>query len=143
MEPLDDLLKKSVGSLGLEGVYSTGEITEKWADIVGVQLAEQTTPLMLKEGTLLIRTTHPGWSHQLTLLKPAILERLRAEEFSIDDLRFICKEASDESPKPTLKSVSRTKITKAEGKHDKPKLREAIDSYLRAQKKVAKNGRLK
>lgn len=140
MEPLDDLLKKSVERFGLEGVYSAGELVEKWPNIVGKQLAEKTAPLMFKDRVLLVRTANPGWSHHLALLKPALLERLRAEEYTVDDLRFICKEEDETVPKPTLKSVSWTKNTKAGEGREKPKLREAIDSYLRAREDAAKNG---
>jgi len=99
MEPLDKLLKKSVERFGLESIYSAGELTGKWSDIVGAQLAEKTAPLMIKERVLLVRTANPGWSHQLTLLKPKILERLKAEEHNIDDLRFIFKEETEQGPK--------------------------------------------
>ncbi len=140
MEPLDRLLKESIGSLGLESVYMVSELAENWQDIVGVQLAKTTTPLAVKNKVLLIRTSNSGWSHQLTLLKPVILERLKTMEYTVSDLRFICKEEVDESPRQALKTVPKTKSAGPETKHGKPKLAEAIDSYLQAQKSGAKNG---
>ncbi len=140
MEPLDQLLKKSIGSLGLESLYMVSELAEKWQDIVGVQLAKKTTPLAVKDKVLLVRTSNSGWSHQLTLLKPVILERLKAMEYTIRDLRFVCKEEVEENPRPALKTVSKTKSMGPETIHGKPKLAEAIDSYLRAQKHGPKNG---
>lgn len=134
MEPLDQLLRKSVGSLGLESIYVVSDLKEKWQDVVGVQLANKTTPLAIKDKVLLIRTSNSGWSHQLTLLKPVILERLKTMEYTVSDLRFVCQEETEEKPRPTLKTVPKTKSVGTETKHGKPKLAEAIDSYLRARK---------
>ncbi len=139
MEPLDQLLRKSVKRFGLESIYVAGELAEKWSDIVGVQLAKKTAPLMIKKKVLLIRTINSGWSHQLTLLKPVILERLKSAEYVVEDLRFICKEKTELEPEQKIKTVPRAKSEGSGTDHKKPKLREAIDSYLRAQKSAVKN----
>lgn len=140
MEQIDQVLKRSVERFGLKNIYVVSELLDKWPEIVGAQLAEKTTPLAIKEKVLLIRTVNPGWSHQLTLLKPLILGRLKNAEYTVDDLRFICKEESKQEPEIKPKTFYRTSNNDPKSTRKKPKLRDAINSYLEAQEHTTKNG---
>ena len=88
MESLDDALKESAERTGLAGVYEAGTLMHRWAEIVGEQIAGKTQPAMIKGDTLVVRTTGPAWSHQLTLLKPQLLANLQKAGVKVSDIVF-------------------------------------------------------
>jgi len=61
-----------------------------WPEIVGADLAQRTRPLTWREGALTVLTVSSAWSHQLSFLAPAILERLRerSPQLGIKRIRF-------------------------------------------------------
>lgn len=61
-----------------------------WDRAVGEQMARHTEPGRLAEGVLTVRVSSPVWAHQLSFLKPELLERLHTlvPEAGIRDLRF-------------------------------------------------------
>ncbi len=48
----------------------------KWGEAVGHTVAGHTAPLEVKRGVLHVRVDHPVWSHQLTLLKASLVEKI-------------------------------------------------------------------
>jgi len=65
-------------------------LTAAWPEIVGAEVARRTRPLTWREGALTVLTVSSAWSHQLSFLVPAILERLRehAPHLAIKRIRF-------------------------------------------------------
>lgn len=61
---------------------------EQWRRIVGERVAERTRPASIQEGTLLVYVASAVWAQELTLLSPAILERLAKAGVPARVLRF-------------------------------------------------------
>lgn len=139
MESLKDVFTGYGDKSGLRDICLASTLTAKWPEIVGREVAEKTSPIRISDGSLIIRTASPGWSHQLSLMKTTIVEKLNTSGFEIVDLRFVFKEEVDEKPKekraplrtkPDFSNIPDTINTK--------KLRIAIASYLGARKASAK-----
>ena len=62
--------------------------TEQWRRIVGERVAERTRPASIQDGTLLVYVASAVWAQELTLLSPAIVERLAKAGVPATALRF-------------------------------------------------------
>ena len=138
MEPLYKALKETTSQMGLGKVYEAGMLIPKWKDLVGDQVAKNTQPIMIRGETLVVRTTSPAWSHQLTMLKPQLLAKLKSAGVGISDLTFRAAsplEIKEESAKlPGIKAPPRYNGVPEE---IEPALRRALASFIGAIK--AKN----
>ena len=54
-----------------------GNLFSDWREIVGVDIAEHSTPITLFEGKLTIQTTSTAWSTQLRLMQSDLLKTIR------------------------------------------------------------------
>lgn len=86
MELLDKVLRESTARTGLSQVYEAGKLIPRWREIVGDQIARNTHPTLIKGGKLLVSTTSPTWSHQLSMLKPQLLVKINEAGFKINDI---------------------------------------------------------
>lgn len=61
-----------------------------WSEIVGEEIARNTHPLRIADGTLLVTTRSSAWSQQLSFLADRIVEAIRARvpRAGIEQLRF-------------------------------------------------------
>jgi hypothetical protein len=71
---LDGLARR----LGLESKLLESRLRHRWADIVGEQIAAHTRPEQIRFKKLLIHVRHSVWLHQLTFLKPILLQKINA-----------------------------------------------------------------
>ena len=71
---LDGLARR----LGLESKLLESRLRRQWADIVGEQIAAHTRPEQIRFKKLLIHVRHSVWLHQLTFLKPILLQKINA-----------------------------------------------------------------
>jgi len=51
----------------------------RWAELVGAEVADHTTPESFAEGKLVVRTDSTAWATQLKLLAPTVVRRLNEE----------------------------------------------------------------
>ena len=51
----------------------------RWAELVGAEVADHTTPESFTEGKLVVRTDSTAWATQLKLLTPTVVRRLNEE----------------------------------------------------------------
>ena len=65
-------------------------IIASWPEIVGHDVARRTRPFAFRDGTLSVLTASSEWSHHLTFLAPAIMERISAHapHLAVKRLRF-------------------------------------------------------
>jgi hypothetical protein len=143
VEPLNHTLEESISEFGLSDIYVSGKLASMWSEIVGDQIAAKTVPLSIKSRVLLVRTTSPSWSYQLSFLKPTIIAKLRGAGFEVDGLRFVVQENKDvirEATPAEIKEpdISPPDFSKIPQNIDDQKLRLAIASYLGASKGRAK-----
>lgn len=71
---------------------------ERWKIIVGQRVAERTRPASLQDGTLLVYVASAVWAQELTLLSPAILERLARAGVPAKALRFRVGDIGERQP---------------------------------------------
>jgi predicted nucleic acid-binding Zn ribbon protein len=62
-----------------------------WEQVVGAGVAEQATPVGLREGVLTVACRASVWAQELELMGPELVARLNAELGSADVLRLRCK----------------------------------------------------
>lgn len=74
--PLRDALERVLGALGGPGVDTIVTVHERWAEIVGAEVAEISRPVAIDAGTLRIRVTGPAWASHLRWAEREIVERL-------------------------------------------------------------------
>jgi hypothetical protein len=78
MERLDRGLRAELGRLGAPGGGDLAAIVDAWPALVGEHNARRSWPGRIsRDGTLHVHTADSVWAHQLGLLGPDILERLR------------------------------------------------------------------
>jgi hypothetical protein len=65
-------------------------VRSAWAELVGADVARAAQPVAIERDSLIVLTTSPAWSHQLTFLEPEIVRGLRAmpEACELTRLRF-------------------------------------------------------
>ena len=133
MEPLNKVLKETAARMGLGNVYEAGALLPKWRELVGDQVAKNTEPMMIRGETLVVRTASPIWSHQLTMMKPQILAKLRDAGVQISDLSFRAASAPKQKPEGAKKPTIKAPPKYAGVSEDiRPELRRALASFLGA-----------
>jgi hypothetical protein len=78
MERLERDLRAELGRIGAPGGGDLTAVVDAWPALVGEHNARRSWPARIgRDGTLQVHTADSVWAHQLGLLGPDILERLR------------------------------------------------------------------
>jgi predicted nucleic acid-binding Zn ribbon protein len=64
-------------------------INKNWKNIVGNILFKSTTPLKIKDQTLIVGVSTHSWIQELNLTKETMLEKIKPYCASIKDVKFI------------------------------------------------------
>jgi predicted nucleic acid-binding Zn ribbon protein len=75
-------------------------VRERWPAVVGETVARHAVPARMSAGSLVVACSSSAWSSELTMLAPAIGERLRAELGRPLELRFEVGEMPASEPPP-------------------------------------------
>jgi len=99
---LTDLIQQRQWDEGL----AEGTLFATWAQIVGPEIGQHTTPLSMLDGRLLVQCSSTAWATQLTLVAPTLLETIRssAPGALVESLDFIGPQAP--SWKRGLRTIS-------------------------------------
>jgi hypothetical protein len=62
--------------------------TRHWKIAMGQRIAERAQPVSLERGTLLVKVTSSTWAHELQMLAPELMMRLRAQGYGVERIRF-------------------------------------------------------
>lgn len=89
---LDDLAPEDTGDVGL------ARLQRAWAGAVGATIAGASRPVAVVDGVLHVGCEDATWAHELELLGPALLERLRAA--GVTDVTGIRPRAGGAPPGP-------------------------------------------
>ena len=76
---LDATLARLVGDHGWELDLRVHGVFGRWAELVGAEVAQHSTPESFAEGRLVVRTDSTAWATQLRLLAPTVVRRLNEE----------------------------------------------------------------
>lgn len=78
-QPLTFSLERLVKHRGWETDLQVQGVFARWADLVGTEVADHSTPETLTDGKLVVRTDSTAWATQLRLLAPTLVRRLNQE----------------------------------------------------------------
>lgn len=76
---IDDTVSRLVADRGWELDLRVHAVFGRWAELVGSEVADHSTPETFAEGKLVVRTDSTAWSTQLRLLAPTVVRRLNEE----------------------------------------------------------------
>ena len=112
-EKIGNILSELIDSRDWRKGIAEGNLFSDWREIVGVDIADHSTPITLYEGKLTIQTSSTAWSTQLRLMNSELLENIRqsAPGALVDELVIIGPHA------PSWKRGLRT-IRGAQGPRD-------------------------
>jgi predicted nucleic acid-binding Zn ribbon protein len=90
MRRLSDALPATIRSLGIARRTREAQAVWLWPDVVGAELAAETTALKLTGGTLWVSASSAPLAHQLHLERRKLLDRLNARIGApvVRDIRF-------------------------------------------------------
>ncbi|MGH9106280.1 MAG: DciA family protein [Acidimicrobiales bacterium] len=71
-------LPEAARRLGFEGAWELSALAERWAELVGAEVAAHAWPLSLHRGVLVVATDHHAWASQLRVLSAQLLDRVGA-----------------------------------------------------------------
>jgi len=99
---LNDLIQQRQWDEGL----AEGTLFATWAQVVGPEIGQHTTPLSMLDGRLLVQCSSTAWATQLTLVGSTLLETIRssAPGALVESLEFIGPQAP--SWKRGLRTIS-------------------------------------
>ena len=88
--PLRIVLAETLRALDLERPLKAASLQVLWPEVVGPEVAQRTRAGALSRGRLTVLVTDSVWLHQLTMLKPRLIEALnrRLGEPLVQDLFF-------------------------------------------------------
>lgn len=76
---LERLVDRLVGDRGWEVDLQAHGLFARWADLVGAEIGQHSTPESFVDGKVVVRTTSTAWATQLRLLAPGLVRRLNEE----------------------------------------------------------------
>lgn len=74
-----DAISGLIADRGWEIPAAVGNAMDRWAEIVGQDIAAHAEPLTFDEGVLAVQASSTAWATQLRLLAPEIVRRLNTE----------------------------------------------------------------
>jgi predicted nucleic acid-binding Zn ribbon protein len=94
MRATDTLIPSLFAAFGFTAKLDEHRLIAAWPRLVGPQIAGHTTPREVRAKTLWVVVDSSTWLHELTLLKPLLLEKLapHAGKAVVRDLRFVIGE---------------------------------------------------
>jgi hypothetical protein len=94
MRATDTLIPSLFAAFGLAAKLDEHRLMAAWPRIVGPQIASHTAPKEVRAKTLWVVVDSSTWLHELTLLKPLLLEKLapHAGKAVVRDVRFVIGE---------------------------------------------------
>lgn len=77
-QPLGRLTARMMNDRGWNGRLAGGQVFDKWAGLVGADVAEHTRPVQLSDGELTVRADSTAWATQLRLLQRQLVAKIAA-----------------------------------------------------------------
>ncbi|MGH3902373.1 MAG: DciA family protein [Pseudonocardiaceae bacterium] len=77
-QPLGRLASRLVADRGWVSRVSAGMVFAKWAQLVGLEVAEHAVPVSLQDGELTVAASSTAWATQLRLLQRQLIARISA-----------------------------------------------------------------
>lgn len=78
-QPIGETIKSWLSSTGASKEVARAGLFDRWADIVGPEIAERCVPVSLVDGELVLQAQSTAWATQLRLLSGTIQQRINAQ----------------------------------------------------------------
>ena len=90
-QSLEAVLAEMVAGRNWGQGIAEGNLFSNWAEVVGVEIAEHTTPISLVDGRLTIQSTSSAWATQMRLMQNELLKTISnsAPGALVDELNVI------------------------------------------------------
>ena len=75
-QSLEAVLAEMVAGRNWRQGIAEGNLFSNWAEVVGVEIAEHTTPISLVDGRLTIQSTSSAWATQMRLMQNELLKTI-------------------------------------------------------------------
>ena len=75
-KPIDGAIASVLKDLGIQGKLRQYEVLDRWAEIVGDQIAKVTHAETISDGKLLVRVSRSTWRNELIFLKRELITRI-------------------------------------------------------------------
>ncbi len=91
MEHIGGTLKKLIKKEGLENEINQQKAIDLWGDVVGQKIRENTEPVEVQFGVMIIKVKNSVWKQELQFQKEDMIKSLNKKltKTTIRDLRFI------------------------------------------------------
>ena len=91
---IGDVLPSVLRDLGLQKKFSERQVVDKWAAVVGPELAARARALRYDNGTLTVRVDHGAWMQELHFIEKDLVRKLRAACPGVDltKIRFTARD---------------------------------------------------
>ena len=91
MEHIGGALKKLIKKEGLENEINQQKAIDLWGDVVGQKIRENTEPVEVQFGVMIIKVKNSVWKQELQFQKEDMIKSLNKKltKTTIRDLRFI------------------------------------------------------
>ncbi len=88
---VSDILTAILTDRGWGGALKEHKVFAVWDETVGSKISDNTRPVRINRGVLVVAVSNPVWTQELSLMKDTIIQRLndRLGEVIIRDIRFI------------------------------------------------------
>jgi len=89
-EHLGSVIGALTSKLGWDSSLAQSELLDSWAQIVGVETAEHSSPVSIDDGVLAVRCESTTWATQLRLMRVLVMTNIttRYPDAGIDSVRF-------------------------------------------------------
>lgn len=107
---LGDLLGAVIDRNGISDDLRAFDLLLRWPSIVGDRLASRARPTGLFKRVLWLKVSTSAWMHELSLLKPGLLNAVRAASGTpplVDDLKFHLGQRKDADLDDPLAAIER------------------------------------
>jgi predicted nucleic acid-binding Zn ribbon protein len=90
-QSIQSILSEVISNRNWSQGVAEGSLFSDWKNIVGVEIAEHTTPISLVDGKLTIQSSSSAWSTQMRLMKNDLLKTISttAPGALVEELIFI------------------------------------------------------
>lgn len=87
---IDDVLDQLTTKLGWTSPLARAELLVSWAELVGAETAEHSTPVAVEDGVLTVRCDSTAWATQLRLMRSQITTQItqRYPDAGIESVRL-------------------------------------------------------
>ncbi len=91
MKHIHQVISRAIKKTGLEQVLNQQEVLDRWGEVVGKKISENSEAIKITNGVLSVKTKSPTWRQELQLQKTEIIKKINyeLEKKIIKDIRFI------------------------------------------------------